>query len=234
MNPYTHRAQWVMISPSYETSIGATAYRQLLDDPDTRVRNDPAVVLPVQRVVARLIEAARRSKYADMVRAFEWDVSVIDDSDQRNAIALPGGKLILYTGLFPIAKNEAGLAAVLAHEIAHALARHSAEQLTYDVLHLKNNEARLPFSREHESEADYIGLLLTADAGYDPQEAIRLWERMQTDNDEQPPEYLSTHPSHETRITQLREHLPEAWMRSEGGPTFPSADLPTPDAQRQG
>lgn len=226
VNPYTHRAQWVMISPSYESTLGATAYRRLLNDPDNRVRTDAAAVRPVRRVIARLIEAAHRSRFADLTRAFEWDVSIIEDPEQRNAIALPGGKLIVYTGLFPVAGNEAGLAAVLAHEIAHALARHSAEQITFDALHVTRDDIRLPFSRQHESEADYIGLLLTAMAGYDPREAVRVWQRMQSSGDQPPPEYLSTHPSHATRIQYLLRHLPEAWRHYERTSPSPVADLP--------
>jgi metalloendopeptidase OMA1, mitochondrial len=212
VNPYTQRRQLVMVSPSYEAKLGAVAYRRMLDDPENEVRSDPATVLPVRRVSARLIAAARESKYADIARSFEWDVSVIDDPTMRNAVALPGGKLLVYTGLFPVAQHEAGLAVVLGHEIVHALARHSAEQLTYDALRVLREEAtRLPFSRSHESEADYIGLLLTAAAGYDPREAVGLWERMKASGDELPPEYLSTHPSYDSRIEHLQAHMQEAW-----------------------
>lgn len=226
VNPYTHRAQWVMISPSYESALGATAYRRLLNDPDNRLRNDAAAVRPVRRVIARLIAAAHRSRFADLTRAFEWDVSIIDDPEQRNAIALPGGKLIVYTGLFPVAGNEAGLAAVLAHEIAHALARHSAEQITFEALHVTRDDIRLPFSRQHESEADYIGILLTAMAGYDPRAAVHVWQRMQASGEQPPPEYVSTHPSHTTRINNLLHHLPEAWTHYERAAPSPAADLP--------
>lgn len=228
VNPYTQRDQLVMLSPSYEAKLGAAAYRKILDDPSTTLARDRAVLMSVRRVTARLVEAARRSKYADLARSFEWDVSVIEDPDMRNAVALPGGKMLIYTGLFPLAKTEAGLAVVLGHEMVHALARHSAEQLTYDALPVPRAEdARLPFSRNHESEADYIGLLLTADAGYDPREAIGLWERMKESGDPLPPEYASTHPSYDTRIEQLRTHLPEAWTTYQRTRLAPVADLPT-------
>lgn len=227
VNPYTQRAQLVMLSPSYEAKLGALAYRKMLSDPGVTVARDPESLLPVRRVTARLIAAARQSKYADLAESFEWDVSLIDDPELRNAIALPGGKIILYTGLFPVARTEAGLAVVLGHEIVHALARHSAEQMTYDALPAaRRDEARLPFSRNHESEADYIGLLLTADAGYDPREAIGLWERMKLCGDEPPPEYLSTHPSHETRIARLLAHMPEALLLYERTRPAPLGELP--------
>jgi metalloendopeptidase OMA1, mitochondrial len=209
VNPYTQRMQLVLVSPSYEAKLGAAAYRKMLDE--NPVRTDPAAVIPVQRVMGRLIAAARQSKYADIARSFEWDISVIEDLHMRNAVALPGGKLLVYTGLFPVAQHEAGLAAVLSHEIVHALARHSVEQLTYDALRVTRDSARLPFSRNHELEADYIGLLLMAAAGYDPREAVGLWERMKASGDELPPEYLSSHPSYERRIGALQAHMPEAW-----------------------
>ncbi len=209
-NPYTQRSQLVMTSSFYESNLGAAAYQTILEDPLTNISRDPADILPVQRVAARIIEAAKQSRYADIARSFEWDIAVIDDDGTRNAVALPGGKLLVYTGLFPIAKNEAGLAAVLGHEVVHALARHSGEQLTYDALQVMIRRDSLPFTRSHEFEADYIGLLLTAEAGYDPREAVNMWVRMKESGEELPPEYLSTHPSYDTRIAQLETHMPEA------------------------
>jgi predicted Zn-dependent protease len=232
VNPYTQRVQLVILSPSYEATLGSVAYRRLLDDPEHRVRHDPATLEPVRRVAARLIEAARRSPYADLAQAFEWDVSVIDDPSLRNAVALPGGKIVLYTGVFPIARDEAGLAMVLGHEMVHALARHSAEQMTSDALRVTREEdARLPFSRSHEAEADYIGLLLAADAGYDPDEAIGLWERMKDSGDRLPPEYVSTHPSYDSRIAHLLARMPEArvlYHRSRAAPRMPLPALTPP------
>ena len=225
-NPYTQRSQVVMTSPSYESELGAAAYQSILEDPLTHISRDPAEILPVQRVAARIIDAAKHSKYSDIARSFEWDIAVIDDDGIRNAVALPGGKLLVYTGLFPIAKNEAGLAAVLAHEVVHALARHSAEQLTYDAFRIKIWSDTLPFTRNHESEADYIGLLLTAEAGYDPREAVNMWVRMKESGDEPPPEYLSTHPSYDTRISQLETHMPEARALYERTRLAPVAELP--------
>ncbi len=212
VNPYTKRSQLVLTSPSYEGWLGRSAYRTMMNDPSITLDRDPLTLIAVQRVAARLISAAQQSPYADLARSFDWEVAVVDDHAIRNAMTLPGGKIVIYTGLFPIARHEAGLAAVLAHEMVHALARHSAEQLTYDALRTRDQrEGMLPFSRRHELEADYIGLLLTAEAGYDPRESVRMWQRMKDSGEEVPAENTSTHPSYDTRIAALQIHLREAW-----------------------
>lgn len=238
-NPYTDRWQFVMFPKSYENKLGAQAYEQVLKDPKVKLSADPGEIEPAKRVATRIIEAAKKSKYAETAKTFDWDVSVIKDDRTANAFALPGGKMAVYTGIYPFAKSEAGLAAVMGHEVVHALARHGAERMSQGVatqvlltganiaLQTQGTPASgaimqalglgaqvgvlLPFSRAHESEADHIGLLLAAMAGYDPREAVALWQRMeQTAGGGQPPEFLSTHPSHETRIKQLQEWMPEA------------------------
>lgn len=240
-NPYTGRQQLVMTSVAEEMTMGAQAYQQVKSDPKMRQSQDPREIEPVKRVAARIIEAAKRSRYAEMAQQFQWEVTVIKDDKTMNAFALPGGKIAVYTGIFPVAKTEAGLAAVLGHEVVHALARHGAErmsqgQLTNAALQVAGAMAGisgeggmlsqaamaalgagaqvgvlLPFSRKHESEADYIGILLAADAGYDPRESVGLWERMaQLSAGGGPAEFLSTHPGHETRIQQLKKWMPEA------------------------
>lgn len=255
-NPYTERSQLLLVSESQEMQLGAQAYEQVLKDPNVKISRDPREVEPVKRVAARIIEAAKRSKYAESARQFDWDVSVIKDDKTLNAFALPGGKIAVYTGIFSVAKNEAGLAAIMGHEVVHALARHGAERMSQgqlaqmgvtvsDLLIGANvsNPATaqlmmaalglgvhvgvmLPFSRSHESEADYVGLLLAAQAGYDPQEAVRVWERMKQLTKGQPPEFLSTHPGHETRIKHLQEWMPEAVRYYRPQPSMPAADLP--------
>jgi predicted Zn-dependent protease len=252
-NPYTNRSQFMMIPASQEIAMGAQAYEQVLHDPKMPLSNDPREVEPVKRVAARIIEAAKRSKYADLANKFEWEVSVIKDDKTMNAFALPGGKIAVYTGIFPVAKNEAGLAAILGHEVVHALARHGGERMSQGILAqvavmgatigaasqginpdiaqmaggaLANFGFILPYSRKHESEADYIGLLLAADAGYDPREAVRVWERMQQISKEQPPEFLSTHPGHGTRIKQLESWMPEALSHYHPPPGMQVAELP--------
>lgn len=256
-NPYTGRSQLLMTSVSQEMQMGAQAYNQVKSDPKMRLSQDPREVEPVKRVAARIVEAAKRSKYAEMAQQFQWEVTVIKDDKTANAFALPGGKMAVYTGIFPIAKTEAGLAAVMGHEVVHALARHGAERMSQGqvakiglqvvgaaVGMSSENPALsqatmaalgagmqvgvlLPFSRKHESEADFVGILLAADAGYDPRESVALWERMaQVSGGEGPAEFLSTHPSHDTRIEQLKEWMPEAMAIYQKRKPVPAALLP--------
>jgi len=256
-NPYTGRSQLLMTSVSQEIQMGAQAYDQVKRDPKMRPSQDPREIEPVKRVAARIVEAAKRSKYAAMANQFQWEVTVIKDDKTANAFALPGGKMAVYTGIFPMAKTEAGLAAVMGHEVVHALARHGAErmsqgQLTNAALQVVGAAAGasggggmlgqaamaalgvgaevgvlLPFSRKHESEADYVGILLAADAGYDPRESVALWERMgRMSGGGAPSEFMSTHPSHETRITQLKQWMPEAMAIYQNKQPVPAALLP--------
>jgi len=232
---------------------GAQAYEQVLHDPKMPPSQDPREIEPVKRVSARIIEAAKKSKYADIANTFVWEVSVIKDDKTMNAFALPGGKIAVYTGIFNVAKNEAGLAAILGHEVTHALARHGAERVSQGYLAqggvligsvvgasfgidpqvtqlaggaLAQYGVILPYSRAHESEADHIGLLLAAEAGYDPHEAVHVWERMEQVSKNQPPEFLSTHPGHGTRIKQLEAWMPEALSHYHPVPGMHVAELP--------
>jgi len=255
-NPYTGRSQLLMISAAEEQQMGAQAYQQLRRDPKHPVSTNPQEVEPVKRVAARVIDAAKQSKYADAARQFQWEVTVFKADDTLNAFALPGGKIGIYTGIFPVAQNEAGLAAIMGHEVVHALARHAAERMSQGVLAQVGMGAAsialgqsgmspaasqaamaalglgaqvgvmLPFSRQHESEADYIGLLLAAQAGYDPREAVRVWQRMDQYAKGAPPEFLSTHPGHGTRIQQLQSWMPEALALYQPRAAGPAADLP--------
>jgi predicted Zn-dependent protease len=256
-NPYTGRSQFLMTSVSEEMKMGTQAYDQVKSDPKMKPSQDPREIEPVKRVAARIVEAAKRSKYAEMAQQFQWEVTVIKDDKTANAFALPGGKMAVYTGIFPMAKTEAGLAAVMGHEVVHALARHGAERMSQGqatnigvqvlgaaagigtgsaVLGQATMAALgvgaqvgmlLPFSRKHESEADYIGILLAADAGYDPRESVALWERMaQMSGGGAPAEFMSTHPSHETRIDQLQKWMPEAMAIYQSKQPLPAAELP--------
>jgi metalloendopeptidase OMA1, mitochondrial len=256
-NPYTGRSQFLMTSVSEEMKMGAQAYDQVKSDPNMKPSQDPREIEPVKRVAARIVEAAKRSKYAEMAQQFQWEVTVFKDDKTANAFALPGGKMAVYTGIFPMAKTEAGLAAVMGHEVVHALARHGAErmsqgqatnigvqvlgtaagigtgsaalgQATMAALGVGAQVGMLlPFSRKHESEADYIGILLAADAGYDPREAVALWERMaQMSGGGAPAEFMSTHPSHETRIDQLKQWMPEAMAIYQTKTPLPPIELP--------
>jgi predicted Zn-dependent protease len=188
-------------------------------------------VVMVDRVARRIIDAV------GLTNRLKWEVVVVRDQ-QANASVLPNGKVVVYTGLLPVAKTEAGLATVLGHEVGHVVARHSAERLSQSMLAQAGVQAAnvavaaydprfatvtgaalglgaqygvlMPYSRKHESEADHLGLLFMAKAGYEPAEAITLWERMEAAGRSRTPEFLSTHPNPETRRAQLRAWLPEA------------------------
>ncbi|MDA0738805.1 MAG: M48 family metallopeptidase [Nitrospirae bacterium] len=248
-NPYTDRSQFLLISEDNEAQMGEQSYAQVLGDPKVQISKNPDEVAPVQRVAERIIAAAKKSKYAQRAQSFNWEVNVIKDDRTKNAWALPGGKIAFYTGIFPEAKNENGLAAIMGHEVVHALARHGAERMS------TNSAAQLglsvvtialgmgpvgsqlagqavgiglllPFSRSHESEADYIGLLLAAEAGYDPRESVQLWQRMAQSSQGAPPEFLSTHPANETRIKDLQEWMPEAMAIYERAKKASVSELP--------
>ena len=240
-NPYTDRSQFLLMPSGYMNEMGAAQYGETLQNPKVVLSKDPKEIEPVKRVAARIIEAAKRSKYAETAKSFDWEVTVIKDDNTKNAWALPGGKIAVYTGIFPMAKTEAGLAAIMGHEVVHALAQHGGERMSQGLMAQVGMSAAaillstqggnpalnqlgmqamglglqagvlLPFSRKHESEADYIGVLLAADAGYDPREAVRIWERMAAaSGGGAPPEFLSTHPANETRIADLNGWMPEA------------------------
>jgi Zn-dependent protease with chaperone function len=175
---------------------------------------------------------------------YEWEFTVFEEPDTINAWCLPGGKIGFYTGIMPVCASDDGVAVVMAHEVGHAVARHGAERLSIGLIALagqvavayaaKDEEAKnqqmimaaygigtalfvqLPYSRKHEYEADRIGLMMMADAGYDPRESVYFWRRMKVIGDARggkPPEFLSTHPSDEHRIAQLEQYMPEALER---------------------
>ena len=249
-NPYTNRSQFLLMSEGAEVQMGKEAYAKVLEDPKVQISKNPAEVNPVQRVAKRIIAAAKKSKYARRAKSFNWEVNVIKNDRTKNAWALPGGKIAFYTGIFPEAKNENGLAAIMGHEVVHALARHGAERMSQSLaanigvnvgsallglppigsdlaMQAVGLGILLPFSRSHESEADYIGLLLAAEAGYDPREAVRLWQRMAQASKEAPPEFLSTHPSNKTRISNLQKWMPEAMTIYERSQKATVSELPT-------
>jgi metalloendopeptidase OMA1, mitochondrial len=240
--PYTRRSQLILISPEEESKLGARAFQQVVDK--SRVDRREEVRGPVEAVGQRLARVAERPDY-------KWRFVVLDDPKQQNAFCLPGGKVAVYTGIFPITENTHGLAVVLGHEIAHALARHGAERMSQGLVAQAGGSllgallgsgpgtntilaayglgaevgALLPYSRTQESEADHIGLLLMARAGYDPRSALAFWQRMERVAGGAPPEFLSTHPSHGTRITQLRTWIPEAMRLYAATTPAPNAPL---------
>ncbi len=227
--PYTKRHQLNLVSRGEEIQLGEQAYAEVLkqEKPSTNAAN----IAMVGAVGSRISEAADQ-------KDFKWEFKVLA-SDQVNAFCLPGGKVAFYDAIMPICENETGVAVVMGHEVAHALASHSAERMSQglganiigsvlsvglsksdpatqkNVMQLFGVGAQvgviLPFGRKQESEADHIGLILMAKAGYDPRAAVAFWERMESHaGGQKPPEFLSTHPSDKTRIAQIKAWLPEA------------------------
>jgi metalloendopeptidase OMA1, mitochondrial len=225
------------LNTEQEKTLGLQSYQQVLSESQT-VESGPEYEM-VKRVAQRLAAAT-----GDSAKKFDWRVSVVR-SNQVNAFCLPGGKIVVYTGILPVAQTEAGLATVMGHEMAHATLRHGSERLLQQkatqtmmtgvqvsVGDMSYEQQRavmgaigagaqygvlLPFSRDHESEADAIGLRYMARAGYDPRQAVEFWKRMSkaSAGGEKPPEFMSTHPSDATRIENLERLLPEAMKEYE-------------------
>jgi predicted Zn-dependent protease len=228
--PITGRSQLVLVPEGTEVQMGLESYQQILGK--AKLSTDARLTERVTRVGRRIAEATGRSDY-------QWEFKVIEDT-QVNAFCLPGGKMAVYTGMMPVARDDEGLAAVLGHEVAHAVARHGGERLSQQMaaegLTLATTQALLggrdprvgqlvgaalgagvsvgvllPFSRAQESEADHLGLIYMAKAGYHPRAARDLWVRMgEASKDRQQIEFLSTHPSPATRISQIDAWIPEA------------------------
>jgi metalloendopeptidase OMA1, mitochondrial len=226
--PYTGRRQLQLVSPDEEAQMGVQSYQQIVGK--ATLSNDAPNNALVQRVGSRIAAVTGLD--------YKWEFRLIADDKQANAFALPGGKVAVYTGILPITRDESGLAAVLGHEIGHVLARHGGERLSQQMGvqtatqllagMATSNPATvqlvsaalgagaqvgvlLPWSRQQESEADHLGLILMAKAGYDPHAALELWKRMQdAAKGQRPAEWLSTHPAEATRIQQIESWLPEA------------------------
>ncbi len=250
---FTGRQQLIDSSIEQDLALGLKGFRQVLAE--SRVVTGGDLPRQVEDITRRLVEAGPRVEQwiarekgvpaRTPWQAFEWQVAVIE-SPQANAFCLPGGKMAVYTGIIPVAQNVDALAAILGHEIAHAVLRHGAERMaTQKLVQLGQMAAGmsigdmdpaqqrmvmaalgagaqygmiLPFSRSHESEADYVGLMMAAGACFDPREAIGLWQRMGAQGGARPPEFASTHPASETRIEQLKAWMPEAMrLHSESG-----------------
>lgn len=195
----------------------------------------------ITRVGERIAIAAERwlnaNGYEGYLKDYKWEYNLVDDKTV-NAWCMPGGKIVFYTGILPVAQNETAIAAIMGHEVAHALADHGGQRMTAGTIQQVGGAAvavatsgqsqekqalwmqaygmgsqvggMLPFSRSHETEADKIGLVLMAIAGYNPDEASKLWERMKASGGQAPPEILSTHPSNDSRINNLKELAPSA------------------------
>jgi len=241
-NPITGRNQAKLVSEAELQQMATQQYQQFLSTNkvvSSSVNRDAEMVKRVgQRVTRAVTEYVTQLGKPDLLNGYSWEYNLVEDP-AANAWCMPGGKIVVYTGLLPITQNEAALAAVMGHEVAHAVLTHGNERVSQGLINqglgtalsiaLSNQPSTtqnifmtaygvgsqvgvlLPFSRKHELEADRYGMIWMASAGYNPQEAINLWTRMQSaSGGNKPPEFLSTHPSEENRINQLKKYLPEA------------------------
>ncbi len=238
--PYTGRTSLNLLPDEMLLSMSLQQYSQVLKK--SKLSQDKAKVAMIRRVGRRIARAAedflRETGRGGDIKNYRWEFNLIDDDKVVNAWAMPGGKVAFYTGILPLTKDDNGVAVVMGHEVAHALAKHGNERMSHQLLvamgglalavalHDKPRETRniflavygvgaavgftLPYSRLHESEADRIGLMLMARAGYDPRVAPAFWERMAKKGGPRPPEFLSTHPAPESRINTIRSLIPEA------------------------
>ena len=237
-NPFTGKQTMALVPNSQLFPTAFAQYDQFLTENNVlRGTRDAEMIT---RVGQRIAVAAERwlnaNGYQGYLNDYKWEYNLVDDA-AVNAWCMPGGKIVFYTGILPVAENEAAIAAIMGHEVAHALANHGQQRMSAGMLQqigavagniaIKDDRDRamfnqyygigttiggmLPFSRSHETEADRIGLYLTAMAGYNPDEAAELWKRMAARSGGQaPPEFLSTHPSNQTRITNLTALSPTA------------------------
>lgn len=237
--PITGRKQLNLIPGTTMLSMSFQQYDEFLKENKLSTNStQTAMVKRVGSAVKSAVESYFSSKgLSSQLKGYEWEFNLVESKDV-NAWCMPGGKVVVYTGILPLTKNEAGLAVVLGHEIAHAVAEHGNERMSQGLITqmggialskaLETKPAAtqqlwmaafglgsqvgvlLPFSRLQESEADRLGLIFMAMAGYDPNEAIPFWQRMSQQSGGSTPEFLSTHPSDQTRINKIKSELPEA------------------------
>jgi predicted Zn-dependent protease len=241
-NPITGRNQAHLVSESELQAMATQQYQQFLSENrvvSATADRDAEMVRRVGRRVANAVTKYFNDKgIGNQLQGYNWEFNLIQNKE-ANAWCMPGGKVVVYTGLLPITQNEAALAMVLGHEISHAVLQHGNERMSQGLIQqlggvalsvaLSNQPSQtqdlflnaygvgsqvgvlLPFSRKQELEADHYGMIFGAMAGYNPREAISLWERMEkASNGQAPPEFLSTHPAAGNRIAQLEKYLPEA------------------------
>jgi predicted Zn-dependent protease len=238
--PLTHRSSLHLLPQSNLLSMSLEQYGEVLKE--SKLSSDQKEVEMVRKVGKKIASAAeeflKESGLEDQIKNYDWEFNLIEDDKVVNAWCMPGGKVAVYTGILPITQDENGLAVVMGHEVAHAIADHGNERMSQALLAglggmalstalaEKPAETRelylaafgvgasvgflLPYSRLHESEADRIGLTLMARAGYDPRGAVLLWERMNKMGGARPPEFLSTHPAPASRINDLKVYIDEA------------------------
>ncbi len=238
--PITERRTIHLVSDQELTALSLQEYSKVLQQ--SKISHDPAKAQMVRNVGGRIAKATEgllgEQGLGEDIQNYKWEFNLIEDDKTVNAWCMPGGKVVVYTGILPLAQNETGLAVVLGHEIAHAVAKHGNERMSQGLLAQMGGVALsvalstqpaaatdlflqayglgsqvgflLPYSRVQEAEADRIGLTLMAKAGYDPREAVPFWKRMNEKGGGRPPEFLSTHPAPETRIKEIEAHIPEA------------------------
>jgi predicted Zn-dependent protease len=238
--PVTGRKGLHIVPTSELLTLSLKQYDQVLKE--SKLSKDQTKVALVRRVGGRIAKAAEAfledSGRGNQIANYKWDFNVIEDDKVANAWCMPGGKVAVYTGILPYSQDETGLAVVMGHEVAHAIADHGNERMSQALLAnmggmalslaLANKPSQtrqlfmtvfgagatvgvlLPYSRLHESEADRIGLMFMARAGYNPQQAVPFWERMNKKAGPKPPEFLSTHPAPESRIANIKTYIPEA------------------------
>jgi predicted Zn-dependent protease len=226
--PVTERTEHVELSDAQQTQLGDQQYAKTLQQDRANIISSGPEYAQVRRVAKRIEAVAARDK-----PAFQWKVTLLR-KNEANAYCLPGGKIVVYTGILPLTQNDAALATVLGHEVAHATAEHAAERIEREhltkvaaaiiaggvaftpsqyvrVVALLGAADSLPFSRSQESEADHIGLVYMARAGYQPRQAVAFWKRMQAaSKGKEPPEFASDHPSDAHRIERIEKWMPEA------------------------
>jgi predicted Zn-dependent protease len=237
--PVTGRKQLNLLPESEMISMSLTSYTDFIKkNPVSADNNSTAMVKQVGTdIAAAVTKYFADNNLSSRLEGYKWEFNLVKNDSTPNAWCMPGGKVVVYSGILPYTRDNNGLAVVLSHEIAHAVARHGNERMSQEMLAqfggialseaLKQKPAEtqsifnaaygvgtqvgvlLPFSREHELEADKLGLIFMAMAGYDPQTAISFWERMSTIGGNKPPEFMSTHPSDEKRISKIREAMPE-------------------------
>ncbi|MEJ7645860.1 MAG: M48 family metallopeptidase [Chryseolinea sp.] len=236
----TGRKQLNLVSNSEIIPMANQQYKEVLQKgPLSNNQQQAQMIKSVGAKIQKAVEKYMASKgMSEDLAGFAWEFNLIEDPKTVNAWCMPGGKVAFYTGIMPICKDEAGVAVVMGHEVAHAIANHGRERMSQQMVAqyglstlgavvgqnpsagkellmqavgAGTNLGMLKFSREHESEADRIGLIFMTMAGYDPNQAPLFWERMtQVGGGQEPPEFMSTHPSHSTRISDLKKWIPEA------------------------
>jgi predicted Zn-dependent protease len=238
--PLTGRKQLNLMPESDMISMSLTAYNDFMKvNPVSADRKNTDIVKSVgSDISAAVIKYFQDNGLSDRLNGYNWEFNLVKSDTTPNAWCMPGGKVVVYSGLLPYTKDKNGLAVVISHEIAHAVARHGNERMSQELLAQFGSVAlneiikekpeqtktifnsayglgsqfgvMLPFSRDHELEADKLGLIFMAMSGYDPQTAVGFWERMSSIGGQKPPEFMSTHPSDATRVAKIKAAMPEA------------------------